>query len=187
MVKNAGKRFESDIASSTPSDIFIHRLNDSAQAYNNSKKTSFCWNNKCDFFLYKNPMFVAIECKSTKYKSMSVQLCKDDNDSSMIKCHQLKSLRELSKHDGIVAGFLFNFRHFEGEKNAFETTYFQRIEDFQNMMNEIGKKSFNELDLLASGRYIKVNGNLKRTRYSWDIGSLLNDISNKYICETKCE
>ena len=134
MAKNSGKKFENDIISSTPSNVLLHRLNDSAQAYNNSKNTSFTWNNKCDFYMYLKPMFVAIECKSTKYKSMSVQLNKDDSDSSMIKYHQIKSLQELSKYNGAVPGFLFNFRHFEGEDDAFETTYFQHIDDFLKMM-----------------------------------------------------
>lgn len=182
MVKNSGKQFEKDIASSTPSNVLLHRLNDTAQAYNNSKNTSFTWNNKCDFYMYLKPMFLALECKSTKYKSMSVQLCKDDNDSSMIKYHQIESLKELSKYDGVVSGFLFNFRHFEGEENAFETTYFQYVDDFLNMMLKIDKKSFNELDLLSIGNVIKVRGQLKRVRYRWDIESLLKEITKKYIC-----
>ena len=180
MAKNSGKQFEKDIASSVPSGVFLHRLNDTAQAYNNSKSTSFTWNNKCDFYMYTKPLFLAIECKSTKYKSMSVQLDNDGNDSSMIKYHQIVSLREMSEYDGIVSGFLFNFRHFEGEENAFETTYFQRIEDFLDMMLKIDKKSFNELDLLTFGNVIKVRGQLKRVRYRWDIESLLKDITKKY-------
>lgn len=183
MAKNSGKQFESDIVSSTPPNVLIHRLNDTAQAYNNNKTTSFTWNNKCDFYMYLKPMFLAIECKSTKYKSMSVQLIPEDSDSSMIKYHQIKSLVDLSKYDGAISGFLFNFRHFEGEENSFETTYFQRIEDFLNMMSKMDKRSFNELDLLSVGNVIKVRGQLKRVRYRWDIESLLEEIINKYICE----
>lgn len=182
MVKNPGKQFENDVAASTPSNVLLHRLNDTAQAYNKSKDTSFTWNNKCDFYMYLKPIFFAFECKSTKYKSMSVQLSEDDNDSSMIKYHQIKSLMELSKYDGAVSGFLLNFRHFEGKENSFETTYFQHIDDFLNMMCKNEKKSFNELDLLTIGNAIKVRGQLKRVHYRWDIESLLKDINDKYIC-----
>lgn len=178
--QNSGKRFEGDVSSSVPSHIFVHRLNDSAQAYNNSKKTSFCWNNKCDFFLFRKPILIAVECKSTKYKSMSVQMDKNDSDSSMIKHHQIESLKGISKHDGVVAGFLFNFRHFEGEENSFETTYFQSIDAFLNMMKNINKKSFNEIDLINSKDYIRVCGELKRSHYRWDISKLLDDIDNKF-------
>lgn len=176
MAKNVGKRFESDVSSSVPSDIFVHRLRDSAQSYNNSKNTSFTWNNECDFFIYRTPFMFAVECKSTKYKSMGVQFKKDDNDSSMIKHHQIESLKKMSCYNGVFAGFLFNFRD---EKNNCERTYWQEINDFCNMMIQIDKKSFNELDILTHNA-IKLQGELKKTRYKWDIEKLLNDIENKY-------
>lgn len=173
-MKNSGKRFEEDFSKSVPSYCFIHRLKDSAQSYNNSRNTRFTWDNPCDFFLYDSisHLLYPIECKTTKYKSMSVQLCKDDESSKMIKFHQINSLNKMSEYDGIVAGFFFNFRHFEGEENYLETTYFQKIEDFQNMMKNINKKSFNELDLLTNNA-TKISGSKKRTRYSWNIDEFL--------------
>lgn len=178
-MKNSGKLFESDFQKSAPSYCFVHRLKDSAQSYKKSKTTSFTWDNPCDFFLYdsKSHLLYPVECKTTKYKSMSVQLNKDDSKSSMVKHHQIESLREMSKYDGIVAGFFFNFRHFDGEENAFETTYFQGIEDFDSMMENIDKKSFNELDLLTNNA-IKVSGAKKRTRYLWDIDGFLKSMRN---------
>lgn len=174
---NPGKRFEGDVAASAPQDVFVHRLRDSAQAYNKSRKTSFTWNNEADFFMYRFPLFVAIECKSTKYKSMSVQLSKDDDGSKMIKHRQIESLRRISEYDGAIACFLFNFRD---ERNNCERTYCQEIGDFDKMMRKTGKKSFNELDLLSDGNVIKVSGNLKRSHYRWDIGSLIDDMENRF-------
>lgn len=173
MVKNPGKRFESDVFSSVTSDMFVHRLKDSAQAYNNSKQTSFTWNNECDFFIYKKPCLFAIECKSTKYKSMSVQIDKEDDGSKMIKYHQINSLMKMSGYDGVFAGFLFNFRD---EKNNCERTYWQEINDFCNMIQQLNKKSFNELDIIMH-KAIKLQGEIKRTHYKWDIKKLLDDIA----------
>lgn len=176
MVKmNPGKRFEADIIASAPPDVFVHRLRDTAQSYNKSKKTLFTWNNEADFFIYRNPLFVAIECKSTKYKSLSVQLSEDDDDSKMIKCHQIKSLRKISSFDGAYGCFLLNFRD---EKNNCERTYCLSVKDFDEIIEKTGKKSINEIDIVMNGG-IKVQGNLKKTHYRWDLNKLLDDIYSK--------
>lgn len=177
-MKNPGKRFEEDFAKSVPQHCFIHRLKDSAQSYNSSANTAFSWGNQCDFFVLdtRSHLLYAIECKTTKYKSMSVQLDKDDSASSMVKHHQINALTKMSGYDGLVPGFLFNFRHFEGEKSAFESLYWQGIEDFNLMMAKIEKKSFNEIDLLMNNA-VKVFGNKKRTRYRWNIEELFESMN----------
>lgn len=176
-MNNPGKRFEQDFSSSVSSDCMLHRLKDSAQSYNNSKMTKFAWDNPCDFFLYKKPYFYAIECKSTKYKSMSFQKEEADKASKMIKYHQIKSLKNLSKYDGVSAGFLLNFRD---EENNIQRTYFQDIELFLDMLEAIDKGSFNEIDLICNGA-IKVNGSKKRVRYSWDVSELLDNIDKRVV------
>lgn len=182
-MKNTGKIFEEDFSKSVPSYCMLHRLKDTAQSYNNSERTKFTWNNPCDYFLYDTTshLLFAIECKTTKDKAMSVQLEEKDSNKKMVKYHQIESLNKLSEYDGIIAGLLLNFRHFEGEENYIENTYFQSIGDFKKMMNKIGKKSFNELDLLVDGNVISVSGHKKRTRWAWDIDSLLKNLTNKYI------
>ena len=52
------------------------------------------------------------------------------------------------------------------------------IEDFNKMANNSDKHSCNELDILTNGA-IKVQGLKKRTRYTWDIDSLLDVIAEK--------
>lgn len=177
---NFGKRFEEDFKNSVPDYCYVHRLRDSAQSYNNSSNTKFAWDNECDFFLYdgKSHLFYGIECKTTKSKRMDFQIDKDDESSKMIKYHQIESLTNMSKYDGIIAGFFFNFRHFEGQDNAFENTYFQNITDFNKMIKKIGKKSFNEMDIILNGA-IKVHGQKKRVRYRWDIESFLKNMNSK--------
>ena len=171
MSKNSGKVFEDDFRKSVPDYCFLHRLKDTAQSYNKSKKTRFTWDNPCDFFVYNSNTHIlyALELKSTKYKSMSIQT-DEDSSSKMIKLHQIESLTNMSKYDGIVAGFIFNFRD---EKNNMERTYFQNIIDFNNMHEKINKQSLNEMDLLLNGA-IKINGAKKRVHYTWDLNEILS-------------
>lgn len=172
---NQGKQFEKDLSSSIPSYCFIHRLKDTAQSYNNSKQTRFTWNNPCDFFIFNSNThtFFATELKSTKYKSMSVQLDENDKSSKMIKYHQIKSLTEMSRFDGIVAGLFLNFRD---EKNNEERTYFINITDFNRMKKEINKISFNELDLILYNA-IKIQGEKKRVHYKWNMDEFLKNMN----------
>ena len=66
---NEGKIFEEDFASSINKEtIFLHRLKDTAQSYNQSKDTKYTWNNPCDYFLFNGEIFFCFELKSTKSK-----------------------------------------------------------------------------------------------------------------------
>ena len=176
MSRTAGKQFEKDFSDSIPSHCYIHRLRDSAQSYNKSKKTSFTWDNECDFFIWdsKTHIFYAAECKTTKYKSMSVQLTDDGNDNKMIKYHQIQSLTKISEFDGAIAGLFLNFRD---EKNETERTYFINITDFNKMMKTINKVSFNEIDILLN-HGVKILGRKKRKYFSWDLDSFFESQNN---------
>ena len=70
---------------------------------------------------------------------------------------------------GAIAGFFLNFRD---EKNNTERTYFLNIIDFNKMMKNIEKKSFNEIDILLNNG-IKISGRKKRVRFSWNIDEFL--------------
>ena len=177
MVENYGKRFEEDFSSSFPSYCYIHRLRDSAQSYNNNKQTSFTWDNECDFFVWNSNayIFCAFECKSTKYKSMSVQLDKKDKSSKMIKLHQIESLEKISNYNRTISGMILNFHD---ENNTNQRTYFIDIKNFNNMMKQINKKSFNELDLLTIGKAVKIQGEKKRTRYRWNLDEFFEIYNN---------
>lgn len=173
---SSGKQFEKNFASSLPLYCYVHRLRDSAQSYNNSKNTSFAWDNECDFFVWDSNrhIFYAIECKSTKYKSMSVQLDKEDKSSKMIKLHQIESLTKISEYDGAIAGFFLNFRD---EKNDTERLYFQNIIDFNKMMREIGKQSFNEMDIILHNG-VKISGAKKRVHFGWNLDEFFKSYNN---------
>jgi len=175
---SSGKQFEKDFSSSIPSHCFVHRLKDTAQSYNNSKATKFAWDNECDFFIYDgiSHLFFAIECKSTKYKSFTVQIDKYDESSKMVKFHQIKSLTDMSKYDGLISGFCFNFRD---EKNNCQRMYFQLISDFNRMMKEINKASLNEMDLVLYNA-VKINGRKKRINYHWDMDVFFTNMNEQF-------
>ncbi len=176
MAKNPGKIFEEDVTKSIDNEkFFVHRLKDSAQAYNNSRATSFTWDNPCDLFVF-NPIsktLFTIEEKTTKYGSFTFDdPYGDGKESKMVKRHQILSLKDFAKYRGVYPMFLFNFR--EVGEDKVQLTYAQHINDFMNMLDNInGKKSFNLMDVVKNGG-IKINGFKKRTRYTWDMEKFFN-------------
>ena len=105
---------------------------------------------------------------------MSVQLDKEDKSSKMIKLHQIESLTKISEYDGAIAGFCLNFRD---EKNETESLYFMSIVDFNEMMKEIGKSSFNEMDIILH-KGIKISGVKKRVHFNWNLDEFFETYNN---------
>lgn len=176
-MKNKGKIFEDDVKSSIPSHCLLIRLPDPPQSFVKSKSTRFSHKNPCDYVCYnsEDKRFWCIECKTTASKSISFESIYEDVDyEKMIHKHQTVSLLKFSEYEGVISGFLFNFRHFENSDKYNETTYFMEVNDFQKMCDKIDKKSFNEIDAILNGA-VKVSGNKKRTRYKWDLESLFRD------------
>ena len=174
---NAGKVFEDDFRSSVDKDrCLLIRLNDQPQSY--AKTARFSLKPPCDFILYdsQTKLFVPIELKTTKYRSMSYEDINEENpNNAMIHKHQLERLLEFSKYDGVKAGLLLNFRT---DETKIQRTYYISIQNFLDMCQKINKKSVNEIDLLSIGKAIKVNGTKKRSRYIWNINELLDSLNN---------
>lgn len=173
---NPGKIFENQFRKSCPEYLSVTRLPDPPQSFVKSSKTSFSKKNPCDFLCFdsKNRLFLPIELKSTKYKSMSFDdpVLKEDQ-GKMIAYHQIKGLTEYATFDNVRAGFLLNFRN---EDLGEETCYWQNIKDFNEMISKIGKKSFNEVDIMMFNA-LRVDGVKKRKYYTWDIDYLLTRIA----------
>lgn len=176
MAQNPGKVFEQDLASSIDKEKFlVHRLKDSAQSFN--KNAAFAWNNPCDFFVYStvNNMLFPIEAKSTKYKSFTYDNpYGTEKESKMVKRHQILSLKDFAKYNGVFPMFLFNFRELGENKEQY--TYAQHIYDFMRMIEEINKKSFNMMDVVLYGGK-RISGVKKRTRYKWQLEEFFNSQS----------
>lgn len=174
---NSGKIFEDDFRSSIDKDrCLLIRLNDQPQSY--AKTARFSLKPPCDFILYdsRTKLFVPIELKTTKYRSMSYEDINEENpNNAMIHKHQLEKLLEFSKYDGVKAGLLLNFRT---DETKIQRTYYISIQNFLDMCQKINKKSVNEIDLLTVGNAIKVDGTKKRSRYIWNINELLDKFNN---------
>lgn len=178
-MKNAGKIFEEDIKNSIDkSRSLIIRIPDPPQSFTKRADTAFSVKNPCDFIVFdsKTRILFPMELKSTKFKSMSFE-SKDEKDTSkMIKLHQIEGLLKYSKINYVIPCFILNFRD---EKNKMQRTYCAPINNFVDMMEKLGKKSFNEIDLINNG-VLKVFGEIKRTRYRWGLNSIFDTLENNY-------
>lgn len=181
MAKNAGKIFEESIKKSLPDYVALIRLNDSPQVFTKSKLTRFTPKTPFDYIVFDtiSRTLYCWELKSTKSRSMSFEnIYTDEEEDKMIHKHQILGLRQYSQYPNIKAGFFFNFRHNEDDKDRyFETTYYQSIEDFLCMIGKINKKSFDEINLVQNNA-IKIQGAKKKTRWYWDINSFIELQSN---------
>lgn len=159
--QNEGKKFESDIRASVPYTCWIYRLRDNASSFSGGTNTRFASTNICDYIAFDDisrTLFLW-ELKSTKSTSISL---------NMIRQNQIDGLLEASKHN-LVAGFILNFR------NENNDTFFMHIDKFIKMINSLNKKSFNVKDLYEYGA-IKIENIKKRTRYTYMMQNLINEI-----------
>lgn len=135
--------------------------------------------NKYDFLFYYKDFLFPIEAKSTSAKSISFS-------ESIIKANQIKSLTEDSKFEGVIPGFIFNFR-------SVNETYFVYIHDFnkykhiaENQLPNSYKAKVNRASIpVAICREIgyRIPAKLLRTRYRYDLDSLFNELIEHYSYE----
>ncbi|MER3123030.1 Holliday junction resolvase RecU [Bacillus altitudinis] len=121
MSTNLGEVFEANIQQSAKDQgLFIYGIKDvNPMAIKRNFDVS---KNNYDCFLYSNGVLFPLELKSTKSKSISFS-------ESMIKSQQIKHLEAAAKYEGVLPGFLFNFR--EPENRVF----FVHINDFLTYKN----------------------------------------------------
>ena len=181
-MNNAGKFFERSFADSAKNDgIFCYRLKDTDLSFNGNTMSKFTPSNLCDYFLFGNNdengkgNLYAIECKSTKYMSMSIESgTEKTSGNKMIRSSQIQNLIKLSFYDGIKAGFVLNFRD---EERNLDDTYYMPIRDFVKFIDETQKKSINKMD--CELRAIKIESKIKRTHYSYNVKKMIEDIAKK--------
>jgi penicillin-binding protein-related factor A (putative recombinase) len=134
--------------------------------------------NDFDSFVYRKPNLFPIELKSTKGKSMSFQ-------EKIIKKHQIEALDDAAKYDGIIAGFIFNFREYDN------FTCFIHIKDFLEIkylsQNEITKHRFkSKLNKSSIGLDIckevgiEIRNVKKKVKYRYYINQFLDSLIEKY-------
>lgn len=164
IAQNVGKIFEQDFKASVPDTCWLYRLRDNASSFSGGNNTRFTSSNISDYIMLddKTKTLFLLECKTAGKNSMPF---------SMIRQNQIDGLLEASKHN-LVAGLLLNFR------NDHNDTFFVHIDRFVDMMNSIGKKSFNIKDL-EEIEAIRIDSEKKRTRYRYNISDLIYKITEK--------
>lgn len=165
---NPGKIFETQWNKSIPDYALLYRLPDSAQSFGRSDKLRFSSKNPFDFLLWdsKKHILYALELKTVSGKSISFERIKED--SGDIHYHQIVGLNNWNKYDGIVCGFIIEFREIE-------KTMFIDIVDFNKLIDIIPKKSFNFNDLdKYEIQYTIIKQKKARTKYTYDVNGFLS-------------
>ena len=109
--------------------------------------------------------FWTLELKSFE-GSCSFERTKEDK--GIIHYYQVESLKKFSTYKNVCSGFVLDFR-----KTG--NTYFLMIDEWDNLINFISKKSFNEDDLLKYCNPILINKKKLKVNYRYDINTFLND------------
>lgn len=172
-----GKEFESALQTSAKEQkIYYIRIKDVNLPPDVRMRVKLPKNQFDNLMYYKGYLF-PIECKSTKSKSFSFS-------ESIIKKHQIDSLKEASTYDGIIPGFLFNFRQPE------DKVYFVHIDDFitykniaENELKHTYKSKINKSSIpIAICQEIgtEVTGIKKVSKYRYYINKLLDELIIKY-------
>lgn len=142
MAQNVGKVFEASFKSSCPSDMFIYRIPD--VKYGNKSI--------CDYLLYTKPYLYTLELKTTKEKTFPFK---------NIAEHQLVNMVNFGELDGIIAGFVINFRQQE-------ETYFVRGSEIQALVDK-GEKRVSCETLAKIGTRIPQEKKRVRFKYDFDV------------------
>jgi penicillin-binding protein-related factor A (putative recombinase) len=171
-----GKIFEQSVEQSAQEqNIFYFRVRDvNPMAIKQNFKLP---QNKYDSLMYYNDHLFPIEMKSTKGKSFSFS-------ESIIKKHQIDNLLDAVNYEGVIAGFLFNFR-IEGNP-----TYFVGIKDFitykhiaENQLEHTYQSKINKSSIplaICKEIGIEVHNVKKKVKYRYYLNKLFDELIQKY-------
>lgn len=177
---NKGKQFESSLRKSATDTgyVMVYRLADAAQSFGGSNNLRFSRKNPFDFFFFDamRGILYGIEAKTVQGKSISFE--RNKSEQGIIHYHQIQGLneyntKEYSQFERTCFGFIIEFREIE-------KTIFIKIEDFDQLISSIEKKSFNYNDLDKNNiQYYVIPQIRKRTQYAYDIDYLLRAIGEE--------
>jgi penicillin-binding protein-related factor A (putative recombinase) len=172
-----GKEFEQSIEQScNEQNIFYFRVRDvNPMAIKPKFKLP---QNKYDSLMYYNDHLFTIEMKSTKSKSISFS-------ESIIKQHQIDNLVEAANFDGVISGFLFNFR-VEGNPTFF--VEINKFIEYKNIaQNEISEHTYeskvnkSSISLnICKEIGVPVTNILKKVKHRYYMKKLFDELIEKY-------
>ena len=164
--KNVGKVFEDNWKKSCPNWLFVYRPPDASQSFDMGSKLRFSNKSPCDYFIYNGERLWTIELKSVAGTSISFEREKEDN--GVIHFYQVENLKNFSEYKNVISGFLVDFR---GSDN----TYFLNIKEWDDLINSIDKKSFNETDLLKFANPVLIDKKKLKVNYRYNVEKFLID------------
>ena len=116
--------------------------------------------------MFNGEVLYTLELKSVGTTSISFERTKEDK--GVIHKHQIDNLLKFSTYENIVSGFVLDFR-------LSDKTYFCMIEEFENMINHLDKKSFNEKDLYEWCNPIEIDKKKLKVNYRYNVEKFLQD------------
>ena len=164
--KNVGKIFEDNWKKSCPNWLFVYRPPDASQSFDMSSKLRFSKKSPCDYFLYNGEQLWTLELKSVAGTSISFE--RNEEDKGEIHLYQVENLKNFSEYKNVMSGLLVDFR---GSDN----TYFLNIKEWDDLINSINKKSFNETDLLKFANPILIDKKKLKVNYRYNVEKFLVD------------
>ena len=102
----------------------------------------------------------------------SISFEREKNDKGVIHYYQIDSLKNFSQYKNVISGLIIDFR-------KTENTYFVNIKDWDKLIGDINKKSFNESDLVKLENLIHINKKKLKVNYRYDIDNFIKNAISK--------
>lgn len=112
--------------------------------------------------------FFCLELKSVAGKSISFERTK--NDKGEIHYHQIEYLKSCLNYKNIIPGLIIDFRETDN-------TWFLNIKEWDDLINSISKKSFNESDLISYSHPILISKKKLKVNYRYNIQQFIDDVT----------
>lgn len=171
MARSVGKQFEDNFKNSVPGYVLSHRPPDSAQAFDvgSTNKLRFSRHSPCDLMVFDGTrnLFLTLELK-TFQGSCSFE--RNKSEKGIVHNYQIKSLKDFAQYNRVISGLVLDFR-------SSDNTYFLNINQWDDFISHIEKKSFNEKDLLEYASPILIHKEKLKVNYKYDLESFLNDVN----------
>lgn len=162
-----GKVFENNFKNSCKKQgVFCTRLRDNQLSFTTDEKTP---KQPYDFECYYFPYLLCVELKATNLNYITFERNEKEKNKKMIHIHQIKGLNNVSKYNGVFAGFLIDFL-------TSGKTYYVSIQKFIDFFNSTDKKSISEKEIISLSPIV-VNKKLLRVNYEYDIKELISELS----------
>lgn len=186
-----GKKFEQNWRDSyKSSEHYYMRLRDGAK-WLQGQGSSYQSENQCDAIQHTMPFLWLLELKSTKGSSVSFnpyingesspdKKPKNKKTNVMIKANQVKELRQAVNYQGVIAGFVVNYRERELKTKTYDNeTFFIHINDFWNFAVRTGKSGLSRDDSREIG--IKIEHDKLKTNYRYKINEFANESVKVFV------